>query len=524
MESGHVSTRLHAHSRRRRSATPRSFTAATGLTGATEAELARRAEITAAALALVETQEAKSPRVPRIRSSRNRSLRAPRGPVAPPRVFSLPPVPEGSPPTPAPPPPAGPAPPAPNPPPPTPVSRPILWPLQSRRPARTDQPDGEVANGPGQPTGKPGRAAWSRLTAAVAATEAAVVTSTKAIRSRGPGSAKAPGAGGTPSPDPTRTPPARSSRTSVERTSPTGPEPARSVPPPTPRQLTPTPARASQDARGWRPRTAGTGAGEANRRPADRTRAPSSPMPETKARRRWTLPRLGGKERPESGATPRPGTSKGESSRRPLRSRVRPSKPAPPKRAPSKRKPARPKTPATPEQRRRRIPVAVAAVFAVAVLATSFPLSSLLSQHNKLAAAGDQLAQVQRENRALTEQQHALDSNVAVNQQARRDYQMVGPGQTLYDVLPPSSKTGTTTPGSPTNGDPGDQPLVAPANAPDLSPQPGLPQPIPTSAAGSSAITAVQRGTSASSSTGTAVPPAPSTFWGRVTDTLEFWK
>ncbi len=167
--------------------------------------------------------------------------------------------------------------------------------------------------------------------------------------------------------------------------------------------------------------------------------------------------------------------------------------------------------------------MAVAAVFAVAVLATSFPLSGLLSQHNKLAAAGAQLAQVQRENRALTEQQHALDSNVAVNQQARRDYQMVSPGQTLYDVLPPSSKTGTTAPGSPTNGDPGDQPLVAPANAPDLSPQPGLPQPIPASAAGSSAVTAVQHGTSASSSS-TAVPPAPSTFWGRVTDTLEFWK
>ena len=516
MGSGHVSTRVHAHSRRRRSATPRSFTAATGLTGATEAELARRAEITAAALALVETKEAKPSRAPRIRAPRSRAPRAPRDPVAPPRVFSLPPLPDGSPRTPSPTP-AGSAS----------ADEPAPAPAVAvgKATERTPQPDPEAATGPGPATAKPGRAAWSKLTAVAAATEAAVVKSTKAIRPRPPGSAKASGAGVPLSPDPSRTAPARSSRTSVERTLPTDAEPSRAArPEPTPPTLGPTPPRAAEEGRGWRPRTTRAGAGEADRRPVGRTRAPSSPGPETKARRRWTLPLVGGKERPESGATATPGTSTGGSSRKRLRSRVTSSQQAPPKRAPSRRKPARPKTPATPEQRRRRIPVAVAAVFAVAVLATSFPLSSLLSQHNRLAAAGAQLAQVQRENRALTEQQHALDSNVAVNQQARRDYQMVGPGQTLYDVLPPSSKTGTTSPGSPTNGDPGDQPLVAPANAPDLSPQPGLPQPIPTSAAGSSAITAVKRGASASSSTGTAVPPAPSTFWGRVTDTLEFWK
>ncbi len=516
MGSGHVSTRLHAHSRRRRSATPRSFTAATGLTGATEAELARRAEITAAALALVETKEAKPSRAPRIGAPRSRAPRASRGPVGPPRVFSLPPLPDSSLRTPSPAP-AGPAP----------ADEPAPAPAVAvgTAPERTHQPDPEAATGPGPATAKPGRAAWSKLTAVAAATEAAVVKSTKAIRPRPPGSAKASRAGVRPSPDPSRTAPARSSRTSVERTAPAQPTPPQPTPPqPTPPQLGPTPARAVEEGRGWRPRTTRAGAGEVDRRPVGRTRAPSSPEPETKARRRWTLPLVGGKERRESGATATPGTSTGGSSRKRLRSRVTSSKQASQKRAPSRRKPVRPKTPATPEQRRRRIPVAVAAVFAVAVLATSFPLSSLLSQHSKLAAAGAQLAQVQRENRALTEQQHALDSNVAVNQQARRDYQMVGPGQTLYDVLPPSSKTGTTTPGSPTNGDPGDQPLVAPANAPDLSPQPGLPQPIPTSAAGSSAITAVKRGASTSSSTGTAVPPAPSTFWGRVTDTLEFWK
>ena len=190
---------------------------------------------------------------------------------------------------------------------------------------------------------------------------------------------------------------------------------------------------------------------------------------------------------------------------------------------------AKPKAPATPQDRRRRIPVALAAVFALAVLATSFPLSSLLSQHHQLSAASAQLQQVQKENRALTEQQRVLDSNVAVTQLARGDYQLVSPGQTLYDVLPPSSKTGgkgttgTTAPGSTVNGDPGDQPLVAPANAPDLSAQAALlPQPIPSSAAGSppSAATA----TRAPASGGSTAPPAPTTFWGRVSQTLQFWK
>ncbi len=176
--------------------------------------------------------------------------------------------------------------------------------------------------------------------------------------------------------------------------------------------------------------------------------------------------------------------------------------------------------------------MALAAVFAVTVLATSFPLSALLSQHRQLAAAAAQLGQIQKSNRALTDQEHALDSNVAVSQLARGNYQMVTPGQTLYDVLPASSETGksgksgvtnTNTPGSAINGDPGSQPLVAPANAPDLNPEVALPQPIPISAAGSSGSAATVNAATASSG-GAAPPPAPTTFWGRVSDTLQFWK
>jgi cell division protein FtsB len=191
---------------------------------------------------------------------------------------------------------------------------------------------------------------------------------------------------------------------------------------------------------------------------------------------------------------------------------------------PSAKKKQKQRSPATPLERRRRIPVAVAGLFALAVLATSFPLAGLLSQHRQLSAAAAQLQQVQRDNRALAEQEHALNSNQAVNQLARGDYQMVSPGQTLYEVLPPSTKTGATTPGAATTGDPGNQPLVAPANAPDLSPQPGLPQPIPVSAASSVGAGATKGAPSSSASSGAGGSTTPSSFWGRVTDTLEFWK
>jgi hypothetical protein len=178
--------------------------------------------------------------------------------------------------------------------------------------------------------------------------------------------------------------------------------------------------------------------------------------------------------------------------------------------------------------------VAVAGAFALAVLATSFPLSSILSQHHQLAAAGAQLAQVQRENQALAQQEHSLDSSVAVIQLARGELQMVSPGQTLYDVLPSSVRTGrsgkntstvatgSTTPGSAVNGDPGNQPLVAPSNAPDLTAQAALAQPTPVAAAASNSVASAK--SSAPLSPASTSPSTPATFWGRVGQTLQFWK
>jgi cell division protein FtsB len=165
--------------------------------------------------------------------------------------------------------------------------------------------------------------------------------------------------------------------------------------------------------------------------------------------------------------------------------------------------------------------VALAAVIALVILGTSFPWSVLVTQHGQLSSASAQLHALQTENRLLAEQEQQLNSNAEINRLARQDYQMVMPGQTLYDVLPPSGLS-TSSPGDATSGDPGDQPLVAPANAPNMTPDPGLPQAPP-----STDPSTTKAGKDAAASTGTAgtgSAPAPSSFWSRVTNTLEFWK
>ncbi len=193
--------------------------------------------------------------------------------------------------------------------------------------------------------------------------------------------------------------------------------------------------------------------------------------------------------------------------------------------ASASRRERRRRDPVSPLTRRSRIPVALAAAFAVAVLATNFPFSTLLSQHRQLSAAAAQLHQIQSANRALSEQNQQLKSTTEIDRLARQDYQLVSPNQTLYNVLPASGRTTSTTPGGPTSGDPGDEALVAPADAPDMSPDPGLPRATPTSAfSGSPAGTSGDRSSAAGSAPSAGSLSSRSSFWSRVSDTLEFWK
>ncbi len=163
-------------------------------------------------------------------------------------------------------------------------------------------------------------------------------------------------------------------------------------------------------------------------------------------------------------------------------------------------------------------------MFAVAVLATSFPFGSLLAQHKQLAAAAAQLSALRHENGVLAEQQRQLATNSELGRIAREDYQLVAPGQTLFDILPPAGAAGSTGAGGTSIGDPGSQPLVAPADAPNMTPDPGLPQTAPSGSGNSSGRAASGGSGSASGPGAGATGGSPSSFWSRVVNTLEFWK
>jgi hypothetical protein len=157
--------------------------------------------------------------------------------------------------------------------------------------------------------------------------------------------------------------------------------------------------------------------------------------------------------------------------------------------------------------------VALGAAAAAVVLVTSFPLSVLLGQHRQLSAEAAQLSSIQHQNSLLAEQRLQLNSNAEVKRLARQNYQLVEPGQALYLILPPAGQSTSSTPGASLAGDPANQPLVAPSQAPNMSPDPGLPATdIPASAgeAGQSSRPVPTR-----SSGG---------FWSRVGSTLQFWK
>jgi cell division protein FtsB len=168
------------------------------------------------------------------------------------------------------------------------------------------------------------------------------------------------------------------------------------------------------------------------------------------------------------------------------------------------------------EARRNRVPVLVAALAAVVLLATSFPLAVLYGQHHQLSAEASQLSQLRHQNALLAEQRQALNSNAEVKRLARQNYQLVAPGQALYDILPAAGQT--SAPGAPSAGDPANQPLVSPSQAPNMSPDPGLPA--------TSTASGTTGASSAPSSTSTAQAPAAAHggFWTRVRSTLEFWR
>ena len=202
------------------------------------------------------------------------------------------------------------------------------------------------------------------------------------------------------------------------------------------------------------------------------------------------------------------------------------TRPAAGTRKTSSQGPARPRT-AGPRSRpnARRLPIAIAAVIALVIVGTSFPAAGLLRQHQQLASTSAQLQKLQHQNQLLAQQQQQLTSKPEIQRFARQYYQLVLPGATLFNVLPPTGHAASAAGSAPT-GDPGSQPLVSPSDAPNMSPDPGLPQGGTSATGGSSGATSGSTSATPStgSASGTSGSASPGGFWHRVTTTLEFWR
>ncbi len=110
--------------------------------------------------------------------------------------------------------------------------------------------------------------------------------------------------------------------------------------------------------------------------------------------------------------------------------------------------------------RRGRLLLLASAGLSALVLVAWFPAGALLHQRQAQAAASQQLARVRSENSQLRAEARRLSQPAEIGRVARQRYQLVGPDQRAYQVLPPSSAgAGSTL----YPGDPAEQPLAAPS-------------------------------------------------------------
>lgn len=216
--------------------------------------------------------------------------------------------------------------------------------------------------------------------------------------------------------------------------------------------------------------------------------------------------------------------AKGKANANASRAKGRTAGPTASKRGPTTRKTeGKHRATVSPRLRRRRFVLVASAAFAALVLGTSFPASGLLSDHHQLAAADAAVHRLRAENSALVQEKQQLNSKAEIHSLARQDYQLVDPGQTAYNVLPPTSQS-TKNGSSDVIGDPGNQPLVAPANAAGMSPDPNVPTST-TSPTASGPQAPSPPGSGSATSTPTTKPPNPNRgFWSRTLRSLEFWR
>jgi len=237
------------------------------------------------------------------------------------------------------------------------------------------------------------------------------------------------------------------------------------------------------------------------------------PAPARRPPARTPSGRVASKRTPSSAGTPR-ATSARRAPAKPGSTRTGPARTGATTRSPAKTGPGKRPGRVTADARRRRVLLGASVVVSAVILATGLPVAALVSQRHQLSTQSAVLASLRQKNQALADEHRLLSSNAEVERLAREDYQLVAPGQTLYEVLPPAGTTaGASRAGTASTGDPGLQPPVAPADAAALVPGAGSPSTAPSDAAAGAS--------GASEATAQASPPS---FVARLLRSLEFWR
>jgi cell division protein FtsB len=170
-------------------------------------------------------------------------------------------------------------------------------------------------------------------------------------------------------------------------------------------------------------------------------------------------------------------------------------------------------------RRRSRIVWVVCGAFCLLVLATSFPAEALIRQHDAISSASSELDRLTAGNKSLQRQAQELSNPANIDALARSDFDMVSRGEKAYQVLPVA---GSPDPTSLSSGHSVlDQGPVAPGSAESQEILGDAGSTTPSSSQSSSGP-----GTSgqANGSRGSGAPHGTPGLWGRVLNTLEFWR
>jgi cell division protein FtsB len=165
------------------------------------------------------------------------------------------------------------------------------------------------------------------------------------------------------------------------------------------------------------------------------------------------------------------------------------------------------------EHRRARTMLGAAVVLAAVILLTSFPLSGVLSQRAALSSTARELTAVQAENQSLGRQASQLAAPSTLNELARHDFGFVPKGDRVYNVLPATSPSGSSSLG----------PDQVPLNGPPVVPGSLRSQALIGVVGAGGSASAPRTGTGTSGGSAGGPSGEPRSYWGRVVRSLEFW-